>query len=304
MKSLCFHNWGRKGDLHMSRSFVRKIAEKLDVPCFYYHAEDAAILADVPVEHRPRSQHDNKRFAYTTTFSKDGALFLNTWYGAGNRKYCSTEPDDLITYDTLYRLFSDACVSGLGFKLSELGPPASMLPRIKWDAFPAIGTAIDRLNAVPKGKRVFFDTVDCLSGQAQNFPLTPVLRNAAIRRPGTTFFYTWAPPVVRRSLPANCIWTRDIHGIIDGLDLNENAFISTHCQIIVGRNSSSYTFSLCRENLIDRSARFVEFSTLPFPAAMGPWATSHLPLKCSVDQSSATTRNEAVSVVLRAIDSL
>lgn len=297
MKEICFHNWGRKGDLHVSRSFVKRIAELSQVPCCYYHAEDPALLCDIQVQHRPRSQIENRQWSYTTTFLKNESLFINTWYAAGKHRFRSPHADDLVTFDCLYRLFQEAC-QRLDLSMEQMGTPTALLPRINWKAFPATNQVSDYMNSHAQGSRVFLDTVDCLSGQASNFPLIPVLRAAASQRPNVTFYYTWAAAPVRAALPGNCVWTRDVHGVREGIDLNENAFISTYCQVIAGRNSSSYTYALCHENLVQRSTRFLEFSTLPYPLAIGPWYRERSALRCSVLQSRTTSRNEAVKLLL------
>jgi hypothetical protein len=235
---------------------------------------------------------------------EDGHLFLNTWYGAGDSKYKSPDADDLVTFDTLYRLFSDATSSRFDLPLRRLGGPAAFLPSVDWKAFPATVRAAERMQARRRTKRVFFDTVRCLSGQAKNFPLVPVLRNAALRRPNVTFYYTWAHPIARESLPRNAVWTRDVHGLQQGVDLNENAFISTFCDVIVGRNSSSYTFALLRENMVQRPARFLEFSHLGFPLCIGPDFLSRIKFQCTITQNRTTSREEAVAALLAEIDAV
>jgi len=304
VKSIVFHNWGRKGDIHVSRSFVRAFsqwAQKHEVACQYHHAEPASILSDLPyVEHVQCSQTKNQPRSYTSSELRGGRLLINTWYGAGEHAYASKEDDDLISLDTLYRLFNDASKKFLGFPLSSLGNHRSFVPRIDWKAFPATLTARDRIQARPKTKRVFVDTVKCLSGQAHNFPLVPVVRNAAIRQPDVDFYYTFAGPFARESMPPNAIWTRNVHGIKEGLDLTENAYISTLCDVIVGRASSSYTFALCSDNILS-SKRFLEFSLLHCPVIIGPMLKPLLKAPCHITQSPTTSRDEALDLLLREI---
>lgn len=304
MKSIHFHNWGRKGDLHVSRSFVKRLAAEFRVPAYYHHNESPAILADLPgVEHVRCTQEQNKKRAYSVAELKDGELWVNTWYGAGEHKYRDKEVDDLISFDTLYRLFDHVSRKFLNKPLNHVGPPRSFLPHIGWNAFPATATARDRLHARARSKRVFVDTVKCLSGQAKNFPLVPVVRNAAMRRPDVTFYYTWGGPFARASMPHNAIWTRAVHGISEALDLTENAFIAGYCDVIVGRNSSSYTFALNHDNILSNK-RFLEFSTLPCPVLIGPMLEPLIKAPCSITQSRTTSRDEAVSLLLKEIESL
>lgn len=296
MKEIHFHNWARNGDLHVSRSFVKRLVRHTGLPCFYHHRRDPRLLADIPLTHL--GPQDN--WIAHGSYVANNALYINTWYGAAHNRYRLPGADDLVTFDTLYRLFNDATKSYLGFPLSDIGEPIDFLPEVDFNEFSVI-KASEFIHARPHTKRALFDTVRCLSGQAVNFPMLPVLHDVALQRPDVTFYYTWPGPEPHRVLPENALWTREVHGVRKGCDLNENAYISTFCDLVVGRRSSTYTFCLLRRNLVERPVQFLAFARLPYPTWLGPHFAERIPLSCAMQQSAVTEHDAVVDTIKRAL---
>jgi hypothetical protein len=59
----------------------------------------------------------------------------------------------------------------------------------------------------------------------------------------------------------NIKYTKDIINIRDN-DLNEISYISTFCDIIIGRGSGPYCFSTIKSNLLNKNKIFIGFTNL------------------------------------------
>jgi hypothetical protein len=98
------------------------------------------------------------------------------------------------------------------------------------------------------------------SGQTHNYSMNPLIKRLAESFAGVNFLVTNVE--VAKVQLSNVFYTGDIIGK-KGCDLNENAYLSTLCQIIVGRCSGVYTFALNRTNLFDRDCNIMCFSDYP-----------------------------------------
>lgn len=282
MKRIVFFTHARLGDLHVSRGFVKKIAKRSGLPCYYYGLAPK-LLADCGIQPKLPGDVDEKHLHSSQAhFVKDGTLWVNTWYAAGEGRY--VRDGQAALFDTLYRLFDDVVKTHFGHPISRWGDPSSFLPDIDF-SFCQIKAAKAFMATSPARVKVLVANGRATAGQAPLFPMLPPLVELGRKYPGVLFIYTNTEHEPDVSLPPNVHFSRSITRIgMPTTDLNECGYLSTHCQLIVGRFSGAYTFSLIRKNLQGRAARYLTFSDVPYPAWLGPTMRDCVPLSCSVTQ--------------------
>lgn len=254
---IIFFNAFHNGDVHLSRGFVRAIMryvrDKIDpnIRFGYAHRNDHGLLKDIPglelnCPWGNHNEHDN-------LVHNGDDVYINTWYGQQHHKYMNRYG---ISFDTLYSAIDDSCKSLWQVSLSDISSsPRTFFPIIDYDAF-EISKAKDWLNK-HQGRKVLVENAQALSGQAINFDMSEVIGRVAQNHPEITFIMT-APS---SSLASNIVQSRDIIGK-NGTDLNETSYLSSACEMVIGRASGVFSFCITQENLFGRPLKMPCFSNL------------------------------------------
>jgi hypothetical protein len=139
------------------------------------------------------------------------------------------------------------------FSLNDISSNVSdFFPRIDYSKF-YIDKAKNWLEK-NQGKKVLVSNGYCTSGQASNFPLTPIINKLAIDNTGVIFILTNNND--GRIEAPNVIHSSDIIQK-NAPDLNENAFISSQCDLIIGRYSGAFSFAMNYNNMFERNVKFL-----------------------------------------------
>lgn len=268
--NVVFYNHFHNGDVHASRGFVRQIMSKVTGLNFIYtHRNASNLLSDIPnlkYDAYPLSVLNNN---HAGVIVNGNDIFINTWYGQQHFKYMNRYG---ITIDSLYAAFDEACRTLWNFSLSDIqSDPRLFFPSIDYSKFEIAHAKawLDRC----VGRKVYVETAQAQSGQAHNFAMTPAIVELAQKHPDITFILSNQEG--NYSLPINVAYSASIIQKSSGSDLNENSFLSTYCDIIVGRASGAFTFALTQENLFVRSPKFLCFSNL-VPQPPNKWWMSEL----------------------------
>ncbi|MGI0058661.1 MAG: hypothetical protein ACREBJ_02735, partial [Nitrosotalea sp.] len=129
------------------------------------------------------------------------------------------------------------------------------IPTIDYSKF-AIQNVQSWLAAHPQ-KKIFVSNGISLSGQATNFPMSPIIIDLAKAHQDKIFILSNQD--INQALPPNVIYSKDIIQKPQGSDLNENSFITTHCDVIVGRASGAFSYAWTQQNMLQRKVKFVCF---------------------------------------------
>lgn len=255
-KSITFYNHFHNGDIHVSRGFVDYIAEKCNYPIFYAHKNSSEAYKNKKVNFIPLTIES------TSTPPKiiNDSLCINTWYASENYKFMKKNG---LTFDTLYELFEEVCKNYLSIQMPENAD--ELFPSIDYDLYPHTNN-IKRF--IENKKIVLICNGKALSGQSEYFDMNKIALSLANKYHGITFILTnKVDPIVKRE---NLYYSEDIIKK-DSCDLNENAYISEHSMLIVGRSSGVFTFAMTRENLFKRSPTILSFSNLNYSEGNNFW---------------------------------
>jgi len=270
INKIVFFSLWHKGDLHVSRTLVKYVydfARKNNIKCGYQHKYPDYVLRDVGV---PKDSNNYGFGQFTRTFDSDGTLYLNTWYGGDEEIFNNKS----VTFDALY--FSFAKVMKKYFDVDMSTDYWSFFPEIDYSAYNISGIK-QFMDEHPNQRKILISNGTVMSGQVENFDFNPTIASLSAAFPNTLFMVTndegnlpKAPNIIKTS------------SIIKntGCDQNENSYVSTFCDAIIGRFSGSYTFSMTRHNYLRNVKFLVMCNQYQYPAwfhslPMSPVAQIH-----------------------------
>lgn len=256
MNKITFFNHFHNGDLHICREFVRKIMQKVStinpaITFSFAHVNDPCLLSDIP-NLGYENLHTLGLNQFENLNNRNGTVYFNTWYAQQQFRYMNIYG---MTLDCLYAAFNDSCKNLFGFTLDQLGEPSSFIPTIDYSKFP-IQSAQEWIHQNPH-KKIFISNGHAQSGQAANFLMAPLIADLALAHPEKIFILSNQEGNVL--LPRNVIYSKDIIRKPSGSDLNENSFITTYCDVIVGRASGVFSYAWTQQNMLQRKMKFVTF---------------------------------------------
>lgn len=258
----CFHN----GDIHASRGFVRQIMNKIkqiepSTLFSYTHKMAPELLCDIPGLTYDQGALGGVGSEHANLVKSGDTTYINTWYGQQNHKYMNRHG---ISIDTIYAALDDSCKDLYGFALSDISTdPSVFYPTVDYTR---IHTArVEQWLALHPGKKILIENGRALSDQAINFPMGPIVDSLARRHTDKIFILTSNESVSNSA--GNIFFSDSITQRRGRTDLNEISFLSKHCDVIVGRSSGVFAFTLTQENLFQRKITYFNFSNLvPVPA--------------------------------------
>jgi hypothetical protein len=88
------------------------------------------------------------------------------------------------------------------------------------------------------------------------FDFNPIISILADTFPEVTFYISNKSNVEKK----NVVYVSDLLGECGGCDLNEISYLSTKCDVSIGRYSGPHTFTYVKENLMNPDMKFITFS--------------------------------------------
>lgn len=263
INKVVFFNYYHNGDLHLSRNFVRAVSEICNargITCEYYHRCNPNVLADLHyVKHTSNDYSTNDRMPSAVI---GDILFINTWYCGRMDIY---EKYD-VSFKSIYMIFVDA-VKPLGIDIEQM-QKLDLFPSINYDCFD-IGAAKKWIDN-NRRKKVFIANCNAMSCQSDNFSFSEIINRLSLND-NIDFLISNGKPGIE--LRKNVFMTTDIINkpacnlftATDLIarpvcDLNENSFLASNCDLIIGRLSGAYNFAITRENYFDNPKTFLCFT--------------------------------------------
>jgi hypothetical protein len=242
VKQVSYYNFFGNGDLHYSREFVKFFCQKLPFFSTYTHIRCPHLLRDLPViflNKLPTSQRDPNSIGL---YFEDPVLMFGTWIGQSKGIWLNQDGCTISNNYKMYKRFASV------FEL-ELLEEIEYIPTIDYSKYNINGISIK------KDKNILVCNGPCISGQARNFDIDNIIFTLAKKHPSCTFYVT--QPV--QSDINNIV---DVNSLIEDKtksNLNEISYISTFCDIIVGRGSGPFCFTHVKQNLFDSNKTYIGF---------------------------------------------
>lgn len=298
---IVFFNHFNNGDIHISRTFISEIVKHLGnkYEIFFSHKNDPKLLEDIKglkFDASLLKQADNKNVHIV----KNNTFYAGTWYGVNNYKYSNKANG--FNFDTLYFIFQDI-YAGLGLKLEDISKdPFYFFPAINYkNLHPTFIKNIDNFHAQNKVSPVLVCNNHAKSGQAKNFNFTPIILKLAKMHPNRKWILTFRdkdPNFDRRAYP-NVVYSSDIIKKTKGSDLNETSYLSLKCDLVIGRASGAFTFSMCKENYLNPNKTLLTFSGLSGGKNfwLGDWGLKNIKYPARIVESKETNDSAVLNII-------
>ena len=251
---ICFYNNHNNGDIHYTREFIKDIMDLLPLNEYYFcHNRSKRLIMDLKIDQILNNPVlNNSSHINSSIFKIDDILYINTWVGQGNYKYIVKCRNSCSLY-SFYELFNDI-YSFLNIQIKDI---SYYIPDISYGIYDI--NNIDSFMENNYAHKILISNGDVKSGQSSNFDFNPIIYNIAEEYKNIQFILTDKKNQIVKD---NIFYTGDIIKSDKDSDLNEISYISTFCDIIIGRSSGPYTFSVVKKNLLNSEKIFIGFTNL------------------------------------------
>lgn len=238
MKSIKLFNNYHNGDIFYSRLITQNLKDLFDIE--YYHSTPLSQFEDFK---------NIKEFNISTPrFSENTSLSFDTWVGQNNAEFlrgtlCSFYTGKKILINIFNQL-------GLTIPKDE-----DLLPYVIYDNLKHIDSVKNKLSNYDNFlSKILISNNDVQSGQSVNFDFDPIINVLSDMFPNHLFLITNPTSIVKN----NVVQIKDITG--SDFDLLYISFISTKCDIIIGRASGPYCYCHVKENLMNEKKTFISLT--------------------------------------------
>jgi hypothetical protein len=245
INKIAYFNGFGNGDLHYSREFVKFFVSKLPIESTYTHVRCPFLLRDLSVRYERRLSTTSSDPNQMGFYIEDSTLFFGTWIGQNRGKWLNADGCTIKNNYNMYAHF--ASLFGI-----DLLQEVEYIPSIDYSKYD-----IDDIK-LSKDKNILICNGPCISGQTRNFDMNPIIIALAQKHPSCRFFIT--KPFA--SDLTNIIDTNSFISDKTKSDLNEISYISTFCDIIVGRGSGPFCFTHVKDNLFNKNKTYISFGNI------------------------------------------
>jgi hypothetical protein len=263
-KVIFYHHW-HFGDCLVGKAYVRLLINYFkqfgDVKFYYTHPCGPKVLSDLPTEYIPWEVGvETVPIMYDKITVREDTLFINTWIGAYT---CYFDNDQLHgnfqTFNQSWKCTLYIIENLLNLRIISANqgirmPTVNMLPTTDWSFYeisPAQNFVKDKKDIVLFCNSV---TASCQTRNSGIELMVDTINSIANKNPSTTFVCTQKIPVDNRN--GNIFFTDDIFENVEGGDINEIAYLSTFCKMIIGKSSGPYTFCHVKDNILREDCIF------------------------------------------------
>ena len=248
-----FYNTFHNGDVHYSRSFIRDIMNKINDNFCYLHNNNPNILKDFPklLHDKAFNSFENWNLItkypityYDQIIRDNDNLYINTWVGQQNwltkngldrnrdNRYCS-----LYSY---YELFEDI-YKDLSLQINNID---EYVPDIDFHYIEK-----NNINNFLFINKKFSKKVLLVNNEPRTVRIpidfSTVAEKLSTKYPDVLFILTNKINIRKE----NIAYTSDFIAL--DCDLNEISYLSTFCDIIIGRPSGPYCFCMIKDNFFN-----------------------------------------------------
>ncbi len=247
---ICFYSGFGNGDLFNSREIIKEIVYNNKNYVFYYaHSKSPRMFADIPIKYAKLQDFMQNDRPFIIGQNND--LYINTWIGRDPKYVLPGIGCILKNYIVMFQ----EILKQIGLKpLTKT--EADYVPTFDYSKFEIQGVK-DFITSYGKNNNILISNGDAWSAQAINFSFTPAIIRLVERFPHHKFIITEA--IDNYSAP-NLFYSGDITKTSDGFDLPEISYLSTFCNLIIGRASGPQVFAQVKENIFDKNKIFLIFS--------------------------------------------
>lgn len=246
--NLYFYNYWHNGDIHYSREFVKDIISKTNFDNYFYaHNNKFGLLKDIEKLTEIKFETiGNTELNTLNIFDKNNDVYINTWIGQLKMKYIGFG----INVHSNYMIYKDI-YRQLNISMNDV---KTYIPKINFDVINK--QPIDSFFEDRK-KNVLICNGKLCSNQSTPQPFEPFIMDLSEKFSTFNFIFTDNTNKIDRE---NIFYTDDIIGLNTTIvtDLNEISYLSTFCDVIIGKESGPFAFSTIEDNM-NGNKTFINF---------------------------------------------
>jgi len=234
----------------------------------YAHSKYDKILEDVGIQRTDIPSFITDRMPY---FIDGGTLYINTWIGRDSKFVDSGLGIYIESYVAMFNEIFDMIEREhkdieLTFRFARQESIFDYTPKIKFQNLFHYDKVEAYLRNSMLKSRILICNGESHSNQSDNFDMTPLIHNLVETHPERLFIVT--VPVEKQENYSNLVSASEITQVgdrqgYDGHDLNEIAYLSTYCRLIVGRPSGPFVFTHVLENYANPDLTWLSLSKTP-----------------------------------------
>lgn len=263
--TICFFNHWHNGDVFSGKGYMQDIIRQLPNMKFQ-HAQlnNLKSMRDLKCEHihvdqLPREVHSQVRY-----IDLNGVMYINTWVGCyGNAVIPVGEQH--ANWRSLFVMWKHIMEMLQITMAPELKVPGAYgqtdlvqyIPETDWSCYD-IQPALKFLGQ--HNRLALFCNGLVRSTQSHIGLMEDAIQELCHNFPDISFVCT--SKFEHANVP-NLYFTDDIFAGVQGGDINEIAYLSTRCEMIVGKNSGPFMFTHVKENILDPNKAFFSLSHRP-----------------------------------------
>lgn len=265
ISNICFYNHYHRGDLFTHKEFIRQIKKETSINLFYYHYNHPKVNKDLDI---PLVQVEGLSSSKVTYLNND-TFFINTWIGAYPDIFNEYGGVNLQSLSNSWKLIFDKINKVFNTNLEIKIPTEYYLPSIDFSKFNLIKTQ-EFLQKVVRSKKVLFCNGTPMSNQSFSSDLKNEIEYFAKKYVNIVFICTkkFSTAISNIYFTDDIIQDNEEHSLcppwhdraINNCDLNEISYISTFCDIIIGKNSGPFVFCETKQNFMNKNKTIISFS--------------------------------------------
>lgn len=270
--SITFYNYYHNGDLFVCKQFVQQFASQFSHLQFdYCHFNHPKTLQDLGIKFAGIPAQFGEKTAWS---QQQNHLAINTWVGVYQApcEVPALYPGgiNLHMLSDIWNYLGDQLAPILGSKFQVSQPLSDYIPNIDYTQFDV--SSVDRFVSASANKKVLICNGVAMSGQSFADNLSEMIHWFADRYPHLTFICTSKFHTDRNNVhftddicevdnsfpPTVMYWNQNL----TRCDLNEISYLSTHCDLIVGKNSGPFIYCLTKQNVNNSAKTFISFNNV------------------------------------------
>jgi hypothetical protein len=238
MKTIKLFNHYHNGDIFYSRLITQNLKDLFNIE--YYHPTPLSQFEDFK---------NVKEYNNSLLHSSDSTpLVFDTWVGQNNAEFLK---DTLCSFYTGKKILINI-FNKLGLSIPK---DEDLIPYIDYNNLKNIDEVKNKLSNYDGFlRKILISNNNVQSGQSLNFDFDPIINTLSDMYPNYLFLIT-NPTSIKKE---NVIHIKDITG--NEFDLLYISFISTKCDIIIGRASGPFCYCHVKENLLDKNKTFISLT--------------------------------------------
>jgi hypothetical protein len=262
INDVVFYNHWHNGDIFIPKNYMVNLITQLmsrgNFKYYIHHPNSKKLLADI-VDLQYLPMDSNVPDATHRVLKKDNKVYINTWVGAyfgffkENQLHSNINIINTI-WNSIYYTFQT--LTDIDLHVNKLIPKDG-IPTTNWEMF-----SIEHAKQFVREKTNIVLFCNGPSRSMQNSvsninSMEKLIQILAEEHPNNTFVCTHKFHLEKNY--NNIYFTDDIFASVTDGDINEIAYISTFCDVIVGKNSGPYIYCHTRDN-INRNCTFISVS--------------------------------------------